>query len=237
MTAVDTTYPGHLVGGDVPLHVFLPPCYEALNRPTPALLLFHGKPFDQMHWDDVGLDEAAGAAIVAGEVPPVILVMPLLPEPLFSGTDGGPGSYEEEVLEGLLPAVGSMWAIERWSIGGISRGGVWALEIGLRNPAIFDSVGALSPSLAVNYPRAAYDPLVVASSAAFLPRWVFLGAGETDWARPKTEDLGEALGDVGNEADLQLVPGDHETATWQALLIPYLDFLASALNAGLSGDG
>jgi enterochelin esterase-like enzyme len=237
LTAVDLSYPGHLLNEAIPLHVFLPPCFAPSTQHYPAVVLFHGKPFDELHWDEVGLDEAAGSGMQAGELPAAILVMPLVPEPLFSKSDGGPGSYEEEVLEGLLPFVSTTWPIERWSIAGISRGGVWALEIGLRNPEVFESVAAFSPALAVNDARVAYDPLAVASSGMRLPVWVFLGAGQTDWARPKTEALDEALTGAGLAADLAIVLGDHETSTWSALLVPYLHFLAAAWEDAAGGGG
>lgn len=237
LTVVDVTYPGHLLDEAIPLHVFLPPCFAPEDHLYPAVVLFHGKPFDELHWDEVGLDEAAGAGMQSGALPPAILIMPRVPEPLFSKSDGGPGSYEEEVLEGLLPFVSHTWPIDRWSIAGISRGGVWALEIGLRNPEVFDSVAAFSPALAVNYPRVAYDPLAVASAGTRLPEWVFLGAGQTDWARAKTEALDEALTGAGLAADLEIVPGDHETSTWSALLEPYLRFLAAAWDDAVGGGG
>ncbi|MEX0788858.1 MAG: alpha/beta hydrolase-fold protein [Anaerolineales bacterium] len=237
LTVVDLTYPGHLLREAIPLHVFLPPCYAPGGRLYPAVVLFHGKPFDELHWDEVGLDEAAGTGMGAGDLPPAILIMPRVPEPLFSKSDGGPGSYEEEVLEGLLPFVSSTWPIEHLSIAGISRGGVWALEIGLRNPEVFETVAAFSPALAVNYARPAYDPLAVAMSGARLPESVFLGAGQTDWARPKTLALDAALLAAGLTTDLEIVSGDHETATWAALLEPYLQFLATAWDDTAGGGG
>lgn len=228
LQVVELAYPGHVAEGEIPLRAFLPPCFSDRGGPYPVVILFHGKPFDQTHWDEVGLDEAAGPAMQAGDLPPTILVMPLIPEPLFSDSDGGPGSYEEEALEGLVPFIRSTWRVaeapQGWAIAGISRGGIWALEIGLRNGSRFQAAAALSPSLSVNFPREAYDPFALARGEA-VPDRVFLGAGETDWARGKTEELSATLADAGRSPELWIVRGGHETGTWSALLSPFLLFL------------
>jgi enterochelin esterase-like enzyme len=156
------------------------------------VVALHGKPFDEAHWDDLGLDEAAEAGIVAGEWSPLLLVMPHVPEPLFSQTDGGPGSYEQELLEGLLPAIGSRYPIDhaRLAISGISRGGVWALEIGLRHPETFGIVASLSPALALNRARPQYDPLGRCRRACSWRRARAIGPGpppriwQASWNRP-----------------------------------------------------
>jgi enterochelin esterase-like enzyme len=110
-------------------------------------------------------------------------------------------------------------------LAGISRGGVWALEIALRHPEQFRAAAALSPSLALNYPRAEFDPFRLADAGGELRGGWFLGAGEADWARPKTEELGERLQDYGAEVRLEIVPGAHEANTWMNLFVPMLRFL------------
>ena len=94
----------------------------------------------------------------------------------------------------------------------------------MRHGANFQAAAALSPSLAVNYPRRAYDPFALAAGEG-LPDRIFLGAGETDWARAKTEELSSALTRFGREPELWIVRGGHEAGTWSALLGPFLLFL------------
>lgn len=223
------TYPGVVLQEPIPYRVYLPPCYDPGFGPYPTLYALHGKPFDDSHWDDLGLDEAAEAGIVAGNWPPFLIVMPYVPEPLLSNTDGGPGSYEQELLEGLIPYIESGYASDprpaSRALAGISRGGVWALEAGLLHPEVFGSVAALSPALAVNQPRPSYNPLEIASGPGPLPRQVFLGAGETDWARGATERLAGILGEGGTEVITLIVPGGHEARAWEATLRPMLEAL------------
>jgi enterochelin esterase-like enzyme len=223
-------YPAVVLEEEIPFRVYLPPCYDPGGGASPTLYALHGKPFDEWHWDDLGLDEVAEAGIAAGDWPPFLIVMPYLPEPLFSSTDGGPGSYEQELLEGLIPFIEANYGSEpsaasRW-LAGISRGGVWALEVGLSHPEVFGGVAALSPALAVNHSRPQYDPLVIAAGTGPFPPRLFLSAGETDWARAATERLGGILGEAGAAVVLQIAPGGHERTVWEAALRPMLETLA-----------
>jgi len=232
-----SVYPGVVVRQPIPFRIYLPPCYDSHAGPYPTLYALHGKPFDDAHWDDLGLDEAAEAAIASGGSPPFLIVMPYVPEPLFSNTDGGPGSYEQEFFEGLVPYVQSTYAADPQAasraLAGISRGGVWALEIGLLHPEAFDGLAALSPALAVNRPRPEYDPFGIASGPGPFPGRIFLAAGETDWARAGTERLALALEEAGVLPGLLIVPGGHDAQAWESSIGPMLE----ALTAGWDEPG
>jgi enterochelin esterase-like enzyme len=223
------TYPGRVVQEEVPVRVYLPPCYDASGQRYPTVYLLHGKPYNDAHWDDLGADEAVDQALAAGTWPPILLVMPLQPEPVFTNSDGGPWSYEAEMIEGLVPfvdqALRTLPSAAFRAVAGISRGGVWALEIAFRNPQVFDAVAALSPALAVNHARPAYDPFEITRASAVLPSRIYLGAGEEDWARRMSERLSQALDEAGAPHTLVLSPGDHQDPTWEAALVPMLAFL------------
>jgi len=229
---IQTSYPGAVLAKEIPLEVYLPPCYNDGGEEYPSVILLHGKPLSQADWDDLGADELVDERIRQGTWEPFILVIPIQPEPLFSDTDGGPGSYEDEVIRGLLPFVETTFRTRRSSAGraiaGISRGGVWALEIAFLNPEAFGQVAALSPALALNYARPAYNPLEIARlGVEEIPLRIYLGAGETDWARLKTVDLAEALGAHGEGAVFESVVGGHESVTWQALMPGMFEYLAA----------
>jgi hypothetical protein len=202
---VNGTYPGVVLQEPIPYRVYLPPCYDPGFGPYPTLYALHGKPFDDSHWDDLGLDEAAEAGIVAGNWPPFLIVMPYVPEPLLSNTDGGPGSYEQELLEGLIPYIESGYASDprpaSRAVTGISRGGVWALEAGLLHPEVFGSVAALSPALAVNQPR----PSIIPDRLRPRTPPAAPGAGETDW--PGATNGSRDPGEGGTEVITLIVPG------------------------------
>ena len=226
-------YPGRLLPGSVAVWTYRPPCAAWSPTPLPVLILLHGKPYDETHWPGLGLIDAYEAGLAADRWGPALLVAPHAPEPLFSSTDGGPNSYEQEFFEGLLPWLAA-WAQEIGQPGplvlaGISRGGVWALELGLRQPERFALVAGISPALSVNYARPAYDPFDLAQGVADLPGRIVLVAGEDDWARPHTERLAGLLDGRQTDLRLEIVPGNHSEATWSAAL-PLI--LAHLLTAG-----
>jgi enterochelin esterase-like enzyme len=227
---VEDSYPATLVAGEVPFRIYLPPCAGEAGERLPVLYLFHGYPFDETHWDTLGIDEMADAWISADQAPRLALVMPFVPEPLFTGPkSGGVGSYEAEMLQGLMPAVEAEYPVAGMqplrAIAGISRGGVWALEIGMRHPEVFASVAALSPALSVNYAAPQYDPLVLVDTAEQLPQAVYLAAGASDWARPKTEELSRKLQSRAVPVLVEIVPGGHDADAWLAAMPGLLTYV------------
>lgn len=232
---IEFQYAGVAVPGQVPARVYLPPCYAAQAGRYPTAYFLHGKPYTEEQWMDLGLPKLVEAAATSGTLPPMILVLARQPEPLFSNSDGGQGSYETEFLEGLVPAVDGAFRTEAGPKGravvGLSRGGVWALEIALRHPGQIGVVAALSPALAVNYAREAFDPQRLAATADPLPERFLLAAGEDDWARAGTESFAAKLVARGVTPELVIVPGDHSDPTWEALLPTVISFLADAFGA------
>ncbi len=224
-----TSYPGRVSSDLVPVIIYLPPCYDDLDRSFPVLYLLHGQPQGENHWQILGIEEALDDAYGDGTLPPFLVVMPLQPEPLFSSTDGGPGSYEDEFINGLVPFIDRTYRTiaqgDSRGLAGVSRGGVWALEIGFRNPDIIQRVGALSPALNVNYARPEYDPFSLILLGE-LPSTIFLMSGDTDSAFEKTLELSEALLEADIEHEYVLVSGNHESSTWSGVLPELLHYLA-----------
>ncbi|MGB2895123.1 MAG: alpha/beta hydrolase-fold protein [Anaerolineales bacterium] len=224
-----TSYLGWQTPGLVPVLIYLPPCYDDLNRRYPVLYLLHGKPQGENHWQILGVEAALEDVYKDDTLPPFLVVMPRQPEPLFSSTDGGPGSYEDEFINGLVPFIDRTYRTiaqgDSRGLAGVSRGGVWALEIGFRNTDIIQRVGALSPALNVNYARPEYDPFSLMLFGD-MPSKIFLMSGDTDYAYAKTLDLSEALHEVDIEHKYVLVSGNHESSTWRGILPEVLHYLA-----------
>jgi enterochelin esterase-like enzyme len=223
-------YSSHILGKYIPVLIYLPPCYSD-EQDYPVLFLLHGKPQDEDHWLILGIDKVVDGLIASGELAELILVMPKQPEPLFSQTDGGPGSYEGEFLSALVPFIEGRYAVspyaEERAIAGISRGGVWALEIAFANPRSFAGVGGLSPALNVNDARPEYDPLDLAKSQGRLPERIYIASGDVDSAAADTKHLHEILTRRGVEHRYTTVPGGHEGATWKQLIGEMLIYLAA----------
>jgi enterochelin esterase-like enzyme len=231
-TVVETSYVGAVVREPFNIRVFLPPCYEVSGQDYPTLYLLHGSPYDETHWDELGADEVAGAAMQDGSWPPFIIVMPYATTILFTGTDGGEWSYEGEFVQGVIPWTDQNFRTRREptmrGFAGISRGGIWSLEISLLYPSLIDSVAAISPAFMMNLARPMYDPFELIYRGEPRPERILLVAGEDDWARQDTERFSQALDSLGIAHELQIVPGNHRDETWSPIMEEVLGFFASA---------
>jgi enterochelin esterase-like enzyme len=225
------TYPSLLLDKPIPVRVYIPPCHDQGGQSFPALYLLHGYPYDESEWELLGVDTLVEGAIQAGRWPPFLVVMPRVPDPLFRSTDGGPYSYEAELTEGLVSFIDLTYHTdprpERRAVAGISRGGVWALEIAFHNPDAFDGVAAISPALSLNSARQEYDPFFLVRRGEALPSRIYLVAGDRDWARQATEDLALLMDGLNLAHRLVIYEGGHEDAAWGPELEAMIDFLAA----------
>jgi len=232
---LETTYPGAVVTEDIPVVVYLPPCYDESDDHYPVLYLLHGfgSGMDETQWVQLGVTEEAERRFQQGDEDPYIIVMPLQPDPIFINSMGGDGSYEQEMLEGVLPFVDRRFrtvaTASGRAIGGISRGGVWALEIALRNPNLFNIVAGLSPALHVNFAWPAYDPYELVRRSEQFPEHIFLSAGDRERNfRIAMLNLSAELEEVGVDHTAAVYPGGHENDAWRNVLADLLDFIAAA---------
>ena len=224
-------YSSSLLGEQVPYLLYLPPCYLENEREYPTLYLLHGFPFDETHWIDLGFTDWVDQAISTNLLPAVLVVMPRAPEPLFTSTDGGPNSYEVEFIEDFLPHFEKVYRVDTRpqgrALAGISRGGVWALEITFRHADLFDTVIAMSPALNVNYARPPYDPFVLVSKDLKLPTGIFLSAGKDELSfRQATEKLSSTLEEYGFPHTYVSTQGGHDAEGWLLVFDDMLIFLS-----------
>ena len=212
--------------------VYLPPDYDTSGRNYPVLYLFHGWPYDESHWDNLGVDETADAAIQAGTLPLFIIVLPGAdPDGIFINTAGGEYSFEGQVVVDLIPHIDATYRTlttrEGRAVGGISRGGVWSLEIALRHADMFGAVGGHSPALKVNNAPDAYDPFKLLDQPRVSELRIYLDAGDTDWALEGTQALHEALDAKGISNQFAVHSGSHSDGLWAASVGEYLAFYAA----------
>ncbi len=233
------TYASQTTGGEETYRIYLPPCYDYADQTDagqadqryPVLYLLHGWPYDDAHWDNLGADEAANVGIQAGVLPAFIIVMPKGNEASYIGTSGGGRSFEGQVVNDLIPHVDATYRTlaerEGRAIGGVSRGGVWALEIGFLHSGLFAAVGAHSPALSVNLAPQTYDPFYLLTSPGVGMLRIYLDAGDTDWAREGTQALHEALDKQPIAHEFVVHPGGHANGLWEANVVEYLAFYAA----------
>ena len=218
-----------VIGRDQPFRIYHPACYDSTEQVYPVLYLLHGYPYDDAHWDELGIDEAADAGIAAGAFSSLVIAMPAADnEGTYIKTSGGPLSFEGVLLDEFIPFVEARYRVSDEAtgraIGGISRGGVWSLEIAFRNPDRFSAVGGHSAALSVNAAGPLYDPLQLALDPAIRAMRIYLDAGNKDWALSGTEDLHQVLTAAGAEHEYKVFEGDHSDAYWSSHLGDYLAF-------------
>jgi enterochelin esterase-like enzyme len=222
-----------IIGQDQPYRVYLPPCYAFLDERFPVLYMLHGYPFDDSHWDELGIDEAADAAIAGGALPSFIIAMPSADnEGTYTKTSGGAASFEAVIMDEFIPFIEANYrtlgTADGRAIGGMSRGGVWALEIAFRNPGQFSAVGGHSAALNVNLAPPLYDPLFLAADPAVRTLRIYLDVGKSDWVMPGMEDLHAALLESDVPHEYNIFVGTHEDRYWAEHVADYLAFYAAA---------
>ncbi len=221
--------------GESRFRIYLPPCYDD-GRLYPTLYLLPGNVHDDSIWDEMGLDEAAERGIVDGLLPPMLIVM-VGGGGMANSTSGGAGSYEFVILDDLIPFIEGSYAADpaNRAIGGLSRGGYWALEIAFRHPDAFVSVGGHSAALVDCCATDDVNPLYTGVHNDLTDLRIYLDTGRDDYLRANVTLLHEEMAAAGRDHRWVLNDGAHEEAYWMAHLDAYLAWYAEGMDADL-GD-
>ncbi len=224
---VSGSFPSRIDGPDRAYRIYLPPCYGEDGRSYPALYLFHGGAQSDDHWDNLGVGVAAEELISSGVIPPLLIIMPDGGE-LANNSSGGPGSFEGLILDNLVPFIESNFCA--WSepqgraVGGISRGGYWALEIAFRHPDLFSSVGGHSAALLDTDAGPDMNPQDTALSNDLDGLRIYFDIGDRDYLINEISKLHEDMSIAGIKHHWTLNEGQHEDAYWRQHLAEYLEW-------------
>lgn len=228
-TLENGTIASELLHNDLLFQVYLPPCYaSSIGAEYPTLYLLHGQGYNESQWDELGADEIADNLISSDQVAPFIMVMPY--EQLNNNNKASP--FDKAILEELLPFIERNYRTrqdrEARAVGGISRGGGWAIELGLHNREVFGALGAHSPAVLNNNPDWFGNGLQSVPAYDF-PR-IFIDLGDRE--PPEISESAAWLGDLLNERGLPhewyQFSGEHNQEYWQDHLEMYLRWYASA---------
>jgi S-formylglutathione hydrolase FrmB len=131
---------------EMPYAVLHPP---VSGRALPVAYLLHGMGSDHLALDKFGLSERYQHAMADGALPPAYLVAPNGERGFFINWHDGSHRYEDHIVEEVIPEAERYLGLgdlprERRLIIGASMGGIGALQIGLRHPDLFASVGCVS---------------------------------------------------------------------------------------------
>ena len=151
---VDRSVPSSALGRDLAYNVYLPSGYAESGLRYPTVYLLHGYGGGYHEWRKGGrIEETLDRLIEAGEIAPLIAVMPEAGKSWYvdSARFGGPGDYESAILADLIPAIDRMYPTRaegrHRAIGGLSMGGHGALRLAFLYPETFSAVAALSPAI------------------------------------------------------------------------------------------
>jgi S-formylglutathione hydrolase FrmB len=238
--------------------VYLPPAYFDVPRPRlPVIELLHGSPGSPADWTrggyaDVTADEYA--AQHRGFAP--ILVMPDVNGGWRGDSEcvnGKPGNVQTyltvDVRDAVIARFHTRTDARGWTIAGLSEGAYCALQIGLRNPGLYQTIGDFSgeegPSVAGGLERLfAGTPSQVAADAAqynpvpLLHGWHFSGPRPAIWFEAGSSDitlramvrLDGLAQSMGFATRLVVQPGEqHGFASWTRAFVDALPWMAERM--------
>ena len=226
------TAPGSVIGGKLQngkpaqeFLVYLPPCYEYEPQAQyPVLYLLHGQTYEDDQWVRLGAAVAADHLIHSGQAPPFIIVFP---DDRYWNLPPGAG-FGDRLINEIIPFIDETYRTladrEHRALGGLSRGGGWALRYALTRYDLFGMVGLHSPAIFVD-DGAILERLVPAVPASKWPR-LWLDAGDRDGELGTIRKLEALLTYNGVPHEWHIYAGDHTEPYWQAHLVEYLRWYA-----------
>lgn len=206
--------------------IYFPPCYTwDLDRSYPTLYLLHGATKTDQEWDDLGIDESADQLIVQGKIPPLLIVMPR--EITWKSVAENP--FGDRLVQVVVPWVESHYRTlpdrQHRAIGGMSRGGNWAVRLGLLHWGLFGSLGAHSTPLFYGDLKRVPGWLE-AIPPQMMPR-IYLDIGEGDKNLQDAQAFQHVLVKAGVNPEWHLYPGLHNEEYWKAHLEEYLEWYSA----------
>jgi enterochelin esterase-like enzyme len=203
--------------------IYLPPCYdEELDRFYPVLYLIHGQTYSDTQWDRLGVPETADRLIAGGETVPFIVVMPrdrVWKEPTED-------NFGLAVEQSLIPWVDEHYRTipdrEHRAIGGLSRGGAWAIHLGLSHPELFGVMGVHSGFVFHSDIQQVY--LWLNNLPMGMAPRIYMDVADED--RPEIAESAAFLEELLTQYDIPhewyMFVGEHEEAYWQSHVEDYL---------------
>lgn len=231
------TLPGSVVTGaldsDKPPQeflVYLPACYQQEpDRRFPVLYLLHGQTSTDTQWVDLGAPQAADILIRSGDTTPFIMVFP---DDRYWNLPPGPG-FGDRLVHEIIPYVDQNFRTltdrQDRALGGLSRGGAWAVHVLLTRYDLFGSIGLHSPVI-FDDDAAMLPQLMAAIPANGWPR-LWLDAGDRDGGLGRVESFESLLTAFEVPHEWRMYTGDHTNPYWQAHLIEYLQWYADGFAA------
>ena len=245
---LERTFYSSALGREMPYFIYLPAGYAESGARYPVIYLLHGYGGSNTEWVGYGFPETADTMIAAGEIPPLIIVLPQGDQSYWvNHADDGErwGDYTAgDVVQFIDATYRTIPDPAHRAIGGLSMGGQGALQLALNYPGVFGVVGMHSPTLR-DYQSAqelfgfwgdeayydAHDPVALVQAyperARALKIELDIGAQDVEW-RGRTETFASLLTELAIPYQWNVWPGEHDGTYWSAHSRDYLQFYAAA---------
>lgn len=209
--------------------IYLPPCYyELTENKYPVLYLLHGQTYTQDQWVKLGIPQIADTLIHSNQSIPFIIVFP---DDRFWNLPSG-ASFGDRLINSLIPYIDATYRTltdkQYRSLGGLSRGGGWTIQLGLQYPNLFGSLGLHSPAI-FKENASSLEKLINNIPEAFRPR-LWLDAGDNDRELESILVFEEILTRNNYLHESHFYTGDHSESYWSAHLEEYLRWYISIWN-------
>jgi len=230
--------------------VYLPPGFDPARR-YPVVYLLHGmRGSPSGFWDGLKLATVADTMIVSGRAQPFIAVMPYGGPAAHRSSGEWAGVWEDYVVDDVVPWVQkhlpALHGRRYRALEGLSAGGFGAIDIGLRHPRLFGTLGSWGGYFAPVFrdgpfrdagraALAAHDPmLLVRREAASLRRsgtrfYLSSGGDHAGVLGSWTTSFAAELGALRLRHELWLAAGTRDF--WQATLPSALRYATAAFAA------
>jgi enterochelin esterase-like enzyme len=230
-TVLDRDIPSKLLKDTINVKIYLPTCY-ASNPETQysVLYMLHGQTDLNDQWVRLGLFSTMDDLLVKKRVNPFIIV---LPNEIKSNIESYDSKYGEALIKEVIPAIEQQYRTCTQkvcrAIGGLSRGGNWAVELGFSYPELFTAVGAHSAPLF--YGELSTISMVAshATDINTLPDF-YVDVGTKDEDHAEVLLFLNTLQDYGVPHEFHDFIGYHDETYWAAHVQDYLLWYSSQLN-------
>lgn len=229
---ITDSVPSKILHTPISLKIYLPQCYDPTGASRyPVLYMLHGQTYLNDQWLRIGIDTAADKLIADNQIQPFIIVMP---QEDASTSDPYTAKFGDAVVQEVIPYVDDHLATctdrSCRAIGGLSRGGNWAVRIGLSNPTLFSAIGAHSTPLFYGDLDKIPAWVKAADSLENVPV-LYLDMGKSDENRENILQFEEMLSSLGVVHDYYQFIGFHEEKYWAAHVEDYLRWYSAHLSA------